>query len=72
MRQLTFSSALSGHKRLGRERRTACVYATDAGAAGETKMSDALRLKSTRHQDCEHLAMGGFATKDFETLQKGH
>ena len=58
MRQLTFSSALSGHKKYGRERRTANAYATDADAAGETKMGDALRVKCNRHQECEHLASG--------------
>ena len=70
MGQLTFSSALSGIKRWGRERRSCLMYADDADRADEGRLGTALRLKASRHEKCEQLSSGGFMTRPYSELQE--
>ena len=53
---------------VGSEKKTAAAYAANADEQGNTTMGDALRIRETRHSDCEVLTIGCFNTRNFSTL----
>ena len=68
--QLRLEVGLTGQKKMGRERKTAFVYAADAEAFGDQPMADALRTRATNHEKCERLAFGGIMSRpDFQSVQ---
>ena len=53
---------------MGAPKKTAKQYAQENDDIGEGRLADALRLRATRHEKCEDLALGGFSTRRFPDL----
>ena len=70
IKQLSYFTALKGVKKMGRERCTAICYADEAEAAGKGTVGGAIRVRCRRHEVCENLAYGGFATRDAKLLHE--
>ena len=69
LKQLSYSSALDGPRKWGRERRTCGAYAVEADTKGKHLVAAALRQRAKIHDQLENLRLGGWATMEFSQLK---